>query len=176
MTKGSSASRNRAKGPPDGTRGGRNKLVAQNKKARHDYSIEDVLEAGLVLTGTEVKSLRQGRCSLVDAYAVVQDGEAYLLGAHIPEYTEGTWNNHAPRRTRKLLMHRKEIDELVGRTRESGLALVPLSLYFKDGRAKIEIGVGRGRKSHDKRQVLAQRDAEREMRNAMGRALKRGRH
>jgi SsrA-binding protein len=175
MTKGSSASRNASKGPLDGTRGGRNKMVAQNKKARHDYSIEDVLEAGLVLTGTEVKSLRQGRCSLVDAYAVVQDGEAYLLGAHIPEYTEGTWNNHTPRRTRKLLMHRKEIDELVGRTRESGLALVPLSLYFKDGRAKVEIGVGRGRKSHDKRQVLAQRDAEREMRNAMGRALKRGR-
>jgi SsrA-binding protein len=174
MTKGSSASRNAAK-VQDGMRGGRNKLVAQNKKARHDYSIEDVLEAGLVLTGTEVKSLRQGRCSLVDAYAVVQDGEAYLLGAHIPEYTEGTWNNHTPRRTRKLLMHRKEIDELVGRTRESGLALVPLSLYFKDGRAKVEIGVGRGRKSHDKRQVLAQRDAEREMRNAMGRALKRGR-
>jgi SsrA-binding protein len=174
VTKGSSASRNAAK-VQDGMRGGRNKLVAQNKKARHDYSIEDVLEAGLVLTGTEVKSLRQGRCSLVDAYAVVQDGEAYLLGAHIPEYTEGTWNNHTPRRTRKLLMHRKEIDELVGRTRESGLALVPLSLYFKDGRAKVEIGVGRGRKSHDKRQVLAQRDAEREMRNAMGRALKRGR-
>lgn len=175
MTKGSAASRKGPKGPPDGTRGGRNKLVAQNKKARHDYSIEDVFEAGLVLTGTEVKSLRQGRCSLVDAYAVVQDGEAYLLGAHIPEYTEGTWNNHAPRRTRKLLLHRKEIDSLVARTRESGLALVPLSLYFKDGRAKVEVALGRGRKAHDKRQVLAARDAQKEMRNAMGRALKRGR-
>ena len=175
MTKGSAASRNGPKGPPDGTRGGRNKLVAQNKKARHDYSIEDVLEAGLVLTGTEVKSLRQGRCSLVDAYAVVQDGEAYLLGAHIPEYTEGTWNNHTPRRSRKLLLHRKEIDGLVARTRESGLALVPLSLYFKDGRAKVEIAVGRGRKAHDKRQAMAERDAQKEMRNAMGRALKRGR-
>ncbi len=174
MTKGSSASRNAPK-IQDGMRGGRNKLVAQNKKARHDYSIEDVVEAGLVLTGTEVKSLRQGRCSLVDAYAVVQDGEAYLLGAHIPEYTEGTWNNHTPRRNRKLLLHRKEIDSLVGRTREAGLALVPLSLYFKDGRAKVEIGVGRGRKAHDKRQVLAERDAQKEMRNAMGRALKRGR-
>ena len=174
MTKGSAASRNGPK-VQDGMRGGRNKLVAQNKKARHDYAIEDVLEAGLVLTGTEVKSLRQGRCSLVDAYAVVQDGEAYLLGAHIPEYTAGTWNNHTPRRSRKLLLHRKEIDTLVGRTRESGLALVPLSLYFKDGRAKVEIGVGRGRKSHDKRQAMAERDAQKEMRNAMGRAIKQGR-
>ena len=174
MTKGSAASRN---GPKiqDGMRGGRNKLVAQNKKARHDYSIEDTLEAGLVLTGTEVKSLRQGRASLVDAYAVVEDGEAWLMGAHIPEYTEGTWNNHTPRRKRKLLLHRKQIDEWVGRTRESGLALVPLSLYFKDGRAKVEIALARGRKAHDKRQVLAERDAQREMRNAMGRALKRGR-
>ena len=128
-----------------------------------------------MLTGTEVKSLRQGRASLVDAYAVVEDGEAWLMGAHIPEYTEGTWNNHAPRRKRKLLLHRKQIDELVGRTRESGLALVPLSLYFKDGRAKVEIAVARGRKAHDKRQVLAARDAQREIRNAMGRAVKRGR-
>ncbi|MEX2291857.1 MAG: SsrA-binding protein SmpB [Mycobacteriales bacterium] len=151
-------------------------MVAQNKKARHDYSIEDVLEAGLVLTGTEVKSLRQGRCSLADSYAGVQDGEIYLLGAHIPEYTEGTWNNHAPRRPRKLLLHKKEIDALAMRTREGGLALVPLSLYFKDGRAKVELALGRGRKSHDKRQVLAERDAQKEIRNAMGRALKRGRH
>ena len=175
MTKGSAKSRNPSKGPPDGARGGRTKLVAQNKKARHDYSIEDVVEAGLVLTGTEVKSLRQGRCSLADAYASIDAGEAWLHGAHIPEYTEGTWNNHAPRRVRKLLMHRKEIDALAGRSREGGLALVPLSLYFKDGRAKVELALGRGRKSHDKRQVLAERDAQKEMRNAMGRALKRGR-
>ena len=175
MTKGSAKSRNDTKGPPDGTRGGKTKLVAQNKKARHDYTIEDVFEAGMVLTGTEVKSLRQGRCSLTDAYASVQDGEIYLLGAHIPEYTEGTWNNHTPRRPRKLLLHKKEILSLVIRTRESGLALVPLSLYFKDGRAKVEIAVGRGRKSHDKRQVLAERDAAKEMRNAMGRAIKQGR-
>lgn len=148
------------------------KLVAQNKKARHDYSIEDVYEAGIVLTGTEVKSLRQGRCSLVDAYASVQDGEIYLLGAHIPEYTEGTWNNHTPRRARKLLMHKGEILRLVGKTKESGLALIPLSLYFKDGRAKVEIALARGRKAHDKRQVLAERDAQREMRNAFGRAVK----
>ncbi|MBW3640778.1 MAG: SsrA-binding protein SmpB [Actinobacteria bacterium] len=174
MSKGSAASRN-PKGPPDGTRGGKNKLVAQNKKARHDYTVEDVFEAGMVLTGTEVKSLRQGRCSLTDAYASVQDGEVYLLGAHIPEYTEGTWNNHTPRRARKLLLHRKQIAELQARTRESGLALVPLSLYFKDGRAKVEIALGRGRKSYDKRQVLAERDAQKLMRNAMGRALKQGR-
>ena len=175
MTKGPAKTRNAAKGPPDGARGGRSKLVAQNKKARHDYSIEDVVEAGLVLTGTEVKSLRQGRCSLTDAYATVDDGEMWLHGAHIPEYTEGTWNNHAPRRVRKLLLHKKEIDELAMAIREGGLALVPLSLYFKDGRAKVELALGRGRKAHDKRQVLAERDAQKEMRNAMGRALKRGR-
>ncbi len=176
MTKGSAKSRTAAvKGVQDGMRGGRNKLVAQNKKARHDYTIEDVYEAGMVLTGTEVKSLRQGRCSLTDAYAAVQDGEIYLLGAHIPEYTEGTWNNHTPRRARKLLLHKQEIGSLILSTRESGLALVPLSLYFKDGRAKVEIALARGRKSHDKRQVLAQRDADREIRNAMGRAIKQGR-
>jgi len=174
MTKGSAKSR-AAPAVQDGMRGGRTKLVAQNKKARHDYTVEDVFEAGMVLTGTEVKSLRQGRCSLTDAYASVQDGEVYLLGAHIPEYTEGTWNNHTPRRARKLLLHRKEISELQARTRESGLALVPLSLYFKDGRAKVEIALGRGRKSYDKRQVLAERDAQKLMRNAMGRALKQGR-
>ena len=146
--------------------------MAQNKKARHDYSIEDVLEAGIVLTGTEVKSLRQGRASLVDAYADIRDGEAWLLGVYIPEYTEGTWNNHSPRRARKLLLHKDEIVRLVGKTRESGLALVPLSLYWKDGRAKVEIALARGRKAYDKRQVLAERDAAKEMRNAMGRNAK----
>ena len=166
MTKGSAASRNGPK-VQDGMRGGKNKLVAQNKKARHDYAIEETVEAGLVLTGTEVKSLRQGRCSLVDAYAVVQDGEAYLLGAHIPEYTEGTWNNHTPRRSRKLLLHRKEIDSLVGRTRESGLALVPLSLYFKDGRAKVEIALAKGKKEYDKRHALRERQDRREAERAI---------
>jgi len=151
---------------------GRGKLVAQNKKARHDYEILDTYEAGLVLTGTEVKSLRQGRCSLVDGYAVIQDGEAWLMGVHIPEYTEGTWNNHAPRRQRKLLLHKEEILRLIGKTKESGLAIVPLQLYFKDGRAKVEIALARGRKSHDKRQALSERDAKREMQVAMGRALK----
>ena len=160
------------KGPPAGTKGAPVKVVAQNKKARFDYAIEDTFEAGIVLTGTEVKSLRQGRASLVDAYASVQDGEMWLIGAYIPEYTEGTWNNHTPRRTRKLLMHRLEITRLVVKLKESGLALVPLQLYFKDGRAKVELGLGKGRKSYDKRQVVAERDAQKELRIAVGRYAK----
>jgi SsrA-binding protein len=145
------------------------KLVAQNKKARHDYTIEDTFEAGLVLTGTEVKSLRAGRASLVDGYAQIQDGEAWLHGVHIPEYTEGTWNNHAPRRTRKLLLHRNEILRLIGKTKETGVALVPLSLYFKDGKAKVELALGRGKKSYDKRQALAEKQATREAARALSR-------
>jgi SsrA-binding protein len=161
------------KGPEPGSKGSdQRKVVASNKRARHDYAVEDTYEAGIVLTGTEVKALRQGRASLTDAYASVQDGEVWLLGAHIPEYTEGTWTNHAPRRPRKLLLHKGEILRLIGKTRESGLSLVPLQLYFTGGRAKVEIALARGRKAHDKRQVLAERDAQREMRNAMGRALK----
>jgi SsrA-binding protein len=148
------------------------KLIAQNKKARHDYAIEDVYEAGLVLTGTEVKSLRAGRASLVDAYATIRDGEAWLHNMHIPEYTLGTWTNHEPRRVRKLLMHREEILKLVGKTKESGLALVPLQLYFKDGRAKVEIALARGKKAYDKRQSLATRDAAREVAREMGRRAK----
>jgi SsrA-binding protein len=151
---------------------GRGKLVAQNKKARHDYAIDETFEAGIVLTGTEVKSLRQGRASLVDAYAAVQDGELWMFGAHIPEYTEGTWNNHTPRRARKLLMHKAEILKLTVKLKEGGLALVPLQLYFKDGHAKVELGLGKGRKSYDKRQVLAKRDAADEMRRAAGRYAK----
>ncbi len=145
------------------------KVVAQNRKARHDYLIEDVYEAGLVLTGTEVKSLRAGRASLVDGYAVIQDGEAWLQGVHIPEYTEGTWTNHEPRRSRKLLLHRQEIAKLVGKTRESGLTIVPLSLYFKDGRAKVEIALARGKRNYDKRQALAERQATREAARAVAR-------
>ena len=161
------------KGPEPGNKGSdQRKVVAQNKRARHDYAVEDVYEAGVVLTGTEVKALRQGRANLTDAYASVQDGEVWLLGAHIPEYTEGTWTNHAPRRPRKLLLHRAEIERLVGKTKEGGLALVPLSLYFTGGRAKVEVALARGRKAHDKRQVLAERDAQKEMRNALGRGLK----
>ena len=161
------------KGPEPGSRGsGQRKVVAQNKRARHDYAVEDVYEAGIVLQGTEVKALRQGRASLTDAYASVQDGEVWLLGAHIQEYTEGTWTNHAPRRPRKLLLHKAEILRLIGKTRESGLSLVPLALYFSEGKVKVEIALARGRKAHDKRQVLAERDAQREMRNAIGRHLK----
>jgi SsrA-binding protein len=148
------------------------KLIAQNKKARHDYAIEDVYEAGLVLTGTEVKSLRAGRANLTDAYATVKDGEAWLHNAHIPEYDLGTWTNHQPRRVRKLLLHREEIAKLVGKTKESGLALVPLQLYFKDGRAKIEIALARGKKSYDKRQSLAARDSAREVARELGRRAK----
>jgi SsrA-binding protein len=143
------------------------KMIAQNRKARHDFHVEDVYEAGIVLTGTEVKSLRAGRASLVDGYAVIKDGEAWLMGVHIPEYTEGTWTNHEPRRPRKLLLHRLEIERLIGKTKESGLTLVPLALYFKDGKAKIEIALARGKRQHDKRQALAERQASREMARAL---------
>lgn len=148
------------------------KLIAQNRKARHDYHIEDVYEAGLVLTGTEVKSLRAGRASLVDGYATLSGGEAFLQGVHIPAYTEGTWTNHEPRRVRKLLLHKHELLKLMGQTKESGLTLVPIELYFKDGRAKVAIALARGKKSYDKRQDMATRDANREVSKEMGRRAK----
>jgi SsrA-binding protein len=148
------------------------KIVAQNRKARHEYAIEDVFEAGLVLMGTEVKSLREGRASLVDAYGRVRGSEIWLEGLHIPEYTQGTWTNHEPRRTRKLLLHRKEIDRLIAKTKESGLTLVPLSLYFLDGKAKVEIALARGKRTYDKRQTLATRDANREIARSAGRRAK----
>src|SRR5919197_4887391 len=138
------------------------KLIAQNRKARHNWSVLDTYETGIVLTGTEVKSLRQGRASLVDAFATVDEGEVWLRNVHIPEYTEGTWTNHEPRRSRKLLMHKEEIIRLVGKVRESGLSLIPLSLYFSDGKAKIELALARGKQAHDKRRDLAKRDADRE--------------
>ena len=147
-------------------------LVAQNKKARHDYSIEDVFEAGMVLTGTEVKSLRAGRASLVDGYATVDNGEVWLRGVHIPEYTQGTWTNHEPRRARKLLLHRDEVRRIQGKVKETGVTLVPLSLYFKDGYAKVEIAVARGHKNYDKRQAIAERESKREADRAMGRREK----
>ena len=153
---------------------GRGKLVAQNKKARHDYDILETHEAGIVLTGTEVKSLRQGRASIIDAYAVIQDGEAWLMAAHIPEYTEGTWNNHTPRRQRKLLLHKEEIVRLLVKTKESGLALIPLQLYFSDGHAKVELALAKGRKAHDKRQAISERDAKREIQRAIGQSAKQG--
>ena len=145
------------------------KMIAQNKKARHDYHIEDVFEAGLVLLGTEVKSLRAGRASLVDGFAVLKDGEAWLNNVHIPEYTQGTWTNHEPRRSRKLLLHKQEISKLIGKTKESGLTIVPLSLYFKDGKAKVEIALAKGKKTYDKRQALAETQAKREADRAVAR-------
>ena len=147
-------------------------MIAQNKKARYDYAIEDTYEAGLVLTGTEVKALRAGRASLVDGYAEIVDGEMWLQNAHIPEYTQGTWNNHAPRRKRKLLLHRHEIDKMERRVNERGLTIVPLSLYFKDGRAKVEVALARGKRAYDKRQSIAKRDAQREATRELGRQAK----
>jgi SsrA-binding protein len=148
------------------------KVVASNRKARHDYAILDTYEAGLVLTGTEVKSLRLGRASLVDAFAHDKDGELYLHGMHIPEYVQGTWTNHEPRRVRKLLLNRVELHKILGKLRETGYTLVPLSVYFNDGWAKVEIAVAKGKKSYDKRQDLATRDAQREITRAMGRRSK----
>ena len=148
------------------------KVIASNRKARHDYAVLDTWEAGIVLTGTEVKSLRAGRASLVDGFALVDDGEVYLHGVHIPEYVAGTWTNHAPRRVRKLLLHRAEIEKLIGKIKEGGLTLVPLSLYFSDGRAKVELALARGKKAWDKRQDMAKRDADREIAKAYGRNLK----
>lgn len=130
------------------------KVVASNRKARHDYVIEDVFEAGLVLRGTEVKALRMGRASLVDGWCEVTNHELWLEGVHIPEYSQGTWTNHAPRRKRKLLLHRQEIDRLESKTREKGQTIIPLSLYFLDGRAKVEIALARGKREWDKRQAL----------------------
>jgi SsrA-binding protein len=148
------------------------KVIASNRRARHDYTILDTYEAGLALTGTEVKSLRAGRASLVDAFAQESGSEFYLHGLHIPAYAMGTWTNHEPRRVRKLLLHRTEIDRLGGKLRESGLTLVPLSLYFADGWAKVELGLARGKRSYDKRQDLARRDADREIRRVVGRRSK----
>jgi SsrA-binding protein len=145
------------------------KVIAQNKKARHDYSIEDVFECGIVLTGTEVKSLRMGRASLIDGFAMVDKGELWLNGVHIPEYTQGTWTNHTPRRNRKLLVHAAEIRKLSARMKEGGLTLVPLSLYFKDGKAKIELAVAKGKKVHDKRAALMERQAGREIEREVSR-------
>ncbi|MFI1965973.1 SsrA-binding protein SmpB [Streptomyces pathocidini] len=151
------------------------KLIAQNKKARHDYHILDTYECGLVLTGTEVKSLRQGRASLVDGFAQLDGGEAWLHNVHIPEYSQGTWTNHSARRKRKLLLHRAEIDKLIGKTQETGHTLVPLALYFKDGRAKVEIALAKGKKEYDKRQTLREKQDRREADRAISAARRRQR-
>ncbi|WP_418277510.1 SsrA-binding protein SmpB [Isoptericola jiangsuensis] len=143
------------------------KVVANNKKARHDYVIEDVFEAGIVLSGTEVKALRMGRASLLEGYVAIDRDEAWLENVHIPEYFQGTWNNHAPRRKRKLLLHRDEIDRLGVKSREKGHTIVPLRLYFLDGRAKVEIALARGKKEYDKRQTLREKQDVREAQRAM---------
>ena len=148
------------------------KTIAQNRKARHDYTVLDTYEAGVALVGTEVKSLRLSRASLVDSFATIDDGEVWLRGLHIPEYTHGSWTNHEPRRNRKLLLHREEIERLIGKTREGGLTLVPLSLYFSDGKVKCELALAKGKRDYDKRQDLARRDADREISRAYGRAAK----
>jgi len=137
--------------------------IALNRRARHDYAVEQTIEAGIVLTGTEIKSIRAGRVNLAEAYARIERGEAWLIGTHIAPYEQGNRNNHEPLRTRKLLLHRDQIAELVGRVQTKGYTLVPLRLYIKDGRAKLEIGIGRGKKTHDKRRSIAERDARREL-------------
>lgn len=147
------------------------KVIAQNKKARHDYSIADVIECGMVLTGTEVKSLRAGRASLIDGFAMINDGELWLMGVHIPEYTEGTWTNHTPRRDRKLLVHKNELNKLIGKMKDSGTTLIPLQLYFKDGKAKVEIAIAKGKKAHDKREAIKEREADREVSRVVSRSL-----
>ncbi|AKT51461.1 SsrA-binding protein SmpB [Arsenicicoccus sp. oral taxon 190] len=151
------------------------KVIARNKKARHDYHILDTWEAGIVLSGTEVKSLRQGRASLVDGFAQEYRGELYLEGVHIPEYSQGTWTNHAARRRRKLLLHRDELRKIFAESQESGHTIVPLELYFKDGKAKVEIALAKGKKLYDKRQTLRERQDTREAQRAMSNAFKRGR-
>ena len=145
------------------------KLIAQNKSARHDYFIEDVWECGIALTGTEVKSLRAGRASLIDGFAHVNHDELWLANVHIPEYVEGTWNNHTPRRDRKLLMHRKEINKIAAEIKQGGLTLVPLSIYFKDGKVKVELALAKGKKAHDKRNSMKEKEANREMTRALSR-------
>ena len=143
------------------------KLIADNRRARHDYELLERVEAGLVLTGTEVKSLRQGRATLGQAYADVRDGEAWLHGAEIAVYDQGNRANHEPTRPRKLLLHRREIDRLYGQVREKGLTLVPTRLYFKDGRVKVELALARGKDVRDKRRTIADRDAKRQIERAM---------
>ena len=143
------------------------KPVAQNRKARHDYNIHDTYEAGVVLSGTEVKSLREGRASLADAFATVDDGEVWLRNAHIPEYSHGTWTNHTARRTRKLLLNRREISRLERDLAGAGTTLVPLSIYFSDGYAKVEIALASGKREYDKRHSLAERESRREAERAL---------
>ncbi|WP_330229048.1 SsrA-binding protein SmpB [Nocardia sp. NBC_00508] len=148
------------------------KVIATNRRARHNYTILDIYEAGIALVGTEVKSLREGKASLVDAFATVDNGEVWLRGLHIPEFSHGTWTNHSPRRVRKLLLHKREIERLVGKSREGNQTLVPLSMYFSDGKVKVELALAKGKQDYDKRQDLARRTAEREVTRELGRRVK----
>jgi SsrA-binding protein len=143
------------------------KLVADNRKARHDYHLLERIEAGLVLTGSEVKSMREGRATIQQAYADVRDGEAWLIGSHIAAYHQATIEPHDPDRDRKLLLHRRQIDSLYGKVRERGLTLVPTKLYFKDGRAKVELALARGKETRDKRRDIAKREADRQIERAL---------
>jgi SsrA-binding protein len=145
------------------------KIVARNRKARHEYDLIEKVEAGIVLTGTEVKSLRNGKANLEDAYAEINRGEAWLMGCDIPEYLQANRMNHVPKRTRKLLLHRREIDKLSARTNEKGLTLIPLAIYFKKGMAKVEIFIAKGRKTYDKREALKKQDAKRDIDRALRR-------
>ncbi len=149
------------------TKGEGKKIVCRNKRARFDYKISEVYEAGLVLTGTEVKSLRQGRANLTDSYARVQEGEVWLINSHISPYPFAHHGNHDPERRRKLLLHKREIKKLYGRTQERGMALIPLSIYFKDGKAKVELGLAEGKQTFDKRQAIKKRMADRDMARAL---------
>ncbi len=151
---------------------GNQSVIATNRRARHHYEILDTQEAGVVLAGTEVKSLRLGRASLMEAFATVDEGEVWLRNLHVAEYYHGSWTNHTPRRKRKLLLHRREIRQLDVKVRESGYSLVPLSMYFRDGRVKVELALARGKKKWDKRRDLAEREAQREMARGIGWQLK----
>jgi SsrA-binding protein len=148
-------------------RGSGTKVVAENRRARHDFHLLERLEAGLMLTGTEVKSLREGRATLQGAFAELREGEVWLVGAHIAEYAQGNVANHDPDRDRKLLLHKREIASLVGKVSERGLTLVPTRLYFRDGRAKVELAVARGKEVRDKRRHIAERDAKRQIERAL---------
>jgi SsrA-binding protein len=165
-----------AKGPgrskAPGDKSGGRQVIATNRKARHDYSVIELFEAGVALQGTEVKSLREGQASLADAFATIDDGEVWLRNLYIAEYAHGSWTNHDPRRNRKLLLHRQQIDRLVGKIRDGNLTLMPLSLYFSEGKVKVELALARGKRAYDKRQDMARRDAEREVHREMGRRAK----
>lgn len=163
----------KAKGSKNSAKGKAKELVvATNRRARHDYKIIETWECGVVLVGTEVKSLREGKASLVDAFATIDDGELWLRGLHIPEYSYGHWTNHSPKRTRKLLMHRREIDSLMGKVRDGNSTLVPLRLYFTDGRLKVELALARGKQDYDRRQDIKRRTEEREAVRELGRRVK----